>query len=172
MIDEVIQVEGGFSLRPITVGDASAFQEAFSEEESARYFTQQRLQGFRDAKALVEWLCESGEYYVILRQNDLMIIGLIGIRKKKDAPDVCRISYMIFKGHRGRGVAPKVIKALTSVCMERGDISRIEAAIRPDNIKSLRCIEKAGYRMQGIIDAEPGSANDGALAKRILYVYG
>ena len=78
---------------------------------------------------------------------------------------------MIFKGHRGRGVAPKVIRALTSVCMERTAVQKIEAAIRPDNIKSLRCIEKAGYTMKGMIDAEPGSAEEGALAKRILYAY-
>lgn len=170
-MEEVIQVEGGFCLRPLTITDAVAFQEAFSEEESARYFTQQRLQGFRDAKALVEWLCESGEYYAILRQSDAQTVGLIGTRERKDAPGVFRISYMIFKGHRGRGVAPRVIRALTSVCMEREEIKKIEAAIRPDNIKSLRCIEKAGYTMRGIIDAEPGGAEGGALAKRILYVY-
>jgi len=171
-MEEVIQVEGGFLLRPLAITDAAAFQEAFSEEESARYFTQQRLQGFRDAKALVEWLCESGEYYVILRQSDTRVVGLIGTRERKEAPGVLRISYMIFKGYRGRGVAPKVIRALTSVCMEKEAVQKIEAAIRPDNIKSLRCIEKAGYTMQGIIDAEPGTAEDGALAKRILYVYG
>lgn len=170
-MEEVIQVEGGFLLRPLAISDAAAFEEAFSEEESARYFTQQRLQGFRDAKALVEWLCETGEYFVIVRQSDAQVIGLIGTREKKEVPEVLRISYMIFKGHRGRGVAPKVIRALTSVCMEREEIRKIEAAIRPDNIKSLRCIEKAGYVMTGIIDAEPGSSADGALAKRIVYVY-
>lgn len=171
MMEEVIQVEGGFYLRPLAGSDATAFQEAFSEEESARYFTQQRLQGFRDAKALVEWLCETGEYYAILKQSEMKIIGLIGIRHRKDATGVCRISYMIFKGHRGRGVAPKVIRALTSSCMEREDINRIEAAIRPDNIKSLRCIEKAGYSMVGIVDAEQGCVEDGALTKRILYAF-
>lgn len=170
-MEEVILVEGGFRLRPLAITDAAAFQEAFSEEESARYFTQQRLQGFRDTKTLVEWLCETGAYYVIIRQGDEQIVGLIGTRERKEAPGVLRISYMIFKGLRGRGVAPKVIRALTSVCMERGDVRKIEAAIRPDNIKSLRCIEKAGYTMTGIIDAEPGSNADGALAKRILYVY-
>lgn len=170
-MDEVIQVEGGFYLRPLKNTDAAAFQEAFSEEESARYFTQQRLQGFRDAKALVEWLCESGEYYVILRTNDAQVIGLIGTRERKECPGTLRISYMIFKGHRGRGVAPRVIRVLTSLCMERETVNRIEAAIRPDNIKSLRCIEKAGYTMTGIIDTEPGNGADGALAKRILYVY-
>lgn len=170
-MEEVIQVEGGFCLRPLAITDAVAFQEAFSEEESARYFTQQRLQGFRDAKALVEWLCESGEYYVIVRQNEAQVVGLIGTRERKEVPGVLRISYMIFKGQRGRGIAPKVIRALTSVCMERESVRKIEAAIRPDNIKSLRCIEKAGYAMTGIIDAEPGSCADGALAKRILYVY-
>ena len=170
-MEEVILVEGGFRLRPLAITDAAAFQEAFSEEESARYFTQQRLQGFRDTKALVEWLCETGAYYVIARQGDGQIVGLIGTRERKEDPGVLRISYMIFKGHRGRGIAPKVIRALTSVCMERGDVRKIEAAIRPDNIKSLRCIEKAGYTMTGIIDAEPGSNADGALAKRILYVY-
>lgn len=170
-MEEVIQVEGGFCLRPLAITDAAAFQEAFSEEESARYFTQQRLQGFRDAKALVEWLCASGDYYTILRQSDAQIVGLIGTRERKEAEGILRISYMIFKGHRGRGIAPKVIRALTSVCMEREDVMKIEAAIRPDNIKSLRCIEKAGYSMNGIIDAEPGTEADGALAKRILYVY-
>ncbi len=171
-MEEVIQVEGGFCLRPLALTDAAVFQEAFSEEESARYFTQQRLQGFRDAKALIEWLCESGEYYAILRENDSKVLGLVGTREQKDAPGVLRISYMILKGHRGRGVAPKVIRALTSVCMEREEIIRIEAAIRPDNIKSLRCIEKSGYTMCGIIDAEPGTGDNGTLAKRILYVYG
>jgi len=170
-MEEVIQVEGGLCLRPLTSTDAVAFQDAFSEEESARFFTQQRLQGFRDAKALIEWLCESGEYYTIIRQNSDQVIGLIGIRKRKETPGTCRISYMILKGHRGRGVAPRVIRALTSACMERANINRIEAAIRPDNIKSLRCIEKAGYTMVGIIDAEPDKPGEGALAKRILYVY-
>lgn len=169
-MEEVIQVEGGF-LRPLAMTDAAVFQEAFSEEESARYFTQQRLQGFRDAKTLVEWLCETGEYYAIVRQNDMRIVGLIGTRERKEVPGVLRISYMIFKGFRGRGVAPKVIRALTSACMEREDVRKIEAAIRPDNIKSLRCIEKAGYVVKGIIDAEQGGEGDGALAKRILYVY-
>ena len=83
----MIQVEGGFCLRPLATTDAAAFQEAFSEEESARYFTQQRLQGFRDAKTLVEWLCESGEYYVILRQSDAQVIGLVGTRERKEAPE-------------------------------------------------------------------------------------
>ena len=170
-MEEVIQVEGGFCLRPLKNTDAVVFQEAFAEEESARYFTQQRLQGFRDAKALIEWLCESGEYYAIVKQSGSQVIGLIGIRERKEAPAVFRISYMIFKGHRGRGVAPKAIRALTSMCMEREEVKRIEAAIRPDNIKSLRCIEKAGYVMSGIIDAEPGRENEGALAKRILYIY-
>ena len=32
-MEEVIQVEGGFCLRPLTGTDAAAFQEAFSEEE-------------------------------------------------------------------------------------------------------------------------------------------
>ena len=168
---EVIQVEGGFFLRPLKNTDAAVFQEAFAEEESARYFTQQRLQGFRDAKALIEWLCESGEYYAIIKQTDSQVIGMIGIRERKEALSVFRISYMIFKGHRGRGVAPKVIRALTSMCMEREGVKRIEAAIRPDNIKSLRCIEKAGYVMSGIIDSETGREQEGALAKRILYVY-
>ncbi len=170
-MEEVIQVEGEFYLRPLKNTDALAFQEAFAEEESARFFTQQRLQGFRDVKVLIEWLCESGEYYTIVRKTDSQVIGIIGISERQEAPAVYRISYMIFKGHRGRGVAPKVIRALTSVCMERKDVSRIEAAIRPDNIKSLRCIEKAGYTMNGMIDAEPGSENEGALAKRILYIY-
>ena len=170
-MEEVIQVEGGFYLRPLANTDAAAFQEAFSEEESVRYFTQQRLQGFRDAKTLIEWLCESGEYYAILRQKDEQVIGLIGVREKKDTPGVLRISYMIFKGHRGRGVAPKVIRVLTSACMERESVRKIEAAIRPDNIKSLRCIEKAGYIMMGIINAETDGNDEGALAKRILYVY-
>ncbi len=169
-MEEVIQVEGGFCLRPLKNTDALAFQEAFAEEESARYFTQQRLQGFRDARALIEWLCESGEYYAIVKQNDSQVIGIIGIRERKEAPAVFRISYMIFKEHRGRGVAPKVIRALTSMCMERDEVKRIEAAIRPDNIKSLRCIEKAGYTMSGMIDAEPGREHEGALAKRILYI--
>lgn len=170
-MEEVIQVEGEFYLRPLKNSDAVAFQEAFAEEESARFFTQQRLQGFRDAKVLIEWLCESGEYYTIVRQRDSRVIGIIGISEREEVHSVYRISYMIFKEHRGRGVAPKVIRALTAACMKRDGVRRIEAAIRPDNIKSLRCIEKAGYIMSGMIDAEPGSEHEGALAKRILYIY-
>lgn len=170
-MEDTIQVEGGFLLRPLSVTDAMVFQEAFSEEESARYFTQQRLQGFRDAKALLEWLCETGSYYVILRQKEAQIIGLIGVREQKEKQGTFRISYLIFKGHRGRGVAPKVIRALTSTYIKLDGVERIEAAIRPDNIKSLRCIEKAGYRLQGMMDAEPEKEQGGALNKRILYVY-
>ena len=59
-----------------------------------------------------------------------------------------------------------VIEAVTNYAFENSDTVTIEAAIRPDNIKSLRCIEKAGYEFDRIAERE----DDDPKSKKLIYI--
>lgn len=171
--EEQIQTEGGLYLRKLRLTDAELLHTAFSDEDSATYFTQKKYKNFHDTKTLVAWLCSVGDYFTVVREKGDQVIGLIGTRPVKDKPGVVRLAYVIHKRYRGRGIMPEVIRALTVQVFQNGKVNRIEATIRPDNVKSLRCIEKAGYHMERVIEAEanqPDTGDDELLKRRILYV--
>ncbi len=170
MNEDKITADGGLYLRKLQTSDAALLHAGFTDEESAVYFLQKKYRNFHDTETLVEWLCTSGNYFVVVRERDDQVIGLAGTRPLQGRSGVVRLAYMINQRYRGRGIMPKVIRAVTEYELGKPGICRIEAAIRPDNIRSLRCIEKAGYHMEKMIDSDPEQPGDEVMKKRILYV--
>lgn len=60
------------------------------------------------------------------------------------------LSYLVFgSGDRGRGHATEGVKLLGDHLFATRPIQRIQLAIHPDNVASLRVAEKAGYSREG-----------------------
>ncbi len=164
-MEELITTDTDFYLRPLKETDTLLLKPLLEEEESVAFFTERDLKNFRDAKSLVTWLYENGEYYVLERIRDRAVAGIAGTRPA-DKPGTRRLAYMLGRRFRGKGLMPAVIEAISKRCFENEGVERIEAAIRPENIKSLRCIEKAGY----VFDHMSESEEDGVKSKKMIYV--
>jgi ribosomal-protein-alanine N-acetyltransferase len=59
------------------------------------------------------------------------------------------IGYWIGEEFAGRGYTPLAVAMAIDHCFKSLKLHRIEIAIRPENIKSLRVVEKLGLRSEG-----------------------
>jgi ribosomal-protein-alanine N-acetyltransferase len=60
------------------------------------------------------------------------------------------IGYWVTPEVAGRGVAPTAVALATDYMFTEAGLHRIEIAIRPENIASLRVVQKLGFRFEGL----------------------
>ena len=60
------------------------------------------------------------------------------------------IGYWISQSAAGKGVMPTAVALATDYCLFARSLHRIEINIRPDNARSLRVVEKLGFRDEGL----------------------
>lgn len=60
------------------------------------------------------------------------------------------IGYWVDAARAGRGIAPMAVAMATDYCFRCLGLHRMEINIRPENTKSLRVVEKLGFRDEGL----------------------
>lgn len=60
-----------------------------------------------------------------------------------------QMGYWIDEGHAGRGIIPTAVALACDHCFTVVGLHRIEIAIRPENVSSLRVVEKLGFQRIG-----------------------
>ncbi|MCW2809962.1 MAG: putative acetyltransferase [Friedmanniella sp.] len=61
-----------------------------------------------------------------------------------------QVGYWVDERYAGRGIIPTAVCLAVDYCFEVMRLHRLEVAIRPENVKSLRVVEKLGFRPEGI----------------------
>jgi [ribosomal protein S5]-alanine N-acetyltransferase len=61
-----------------------------------------------------------------------------------------QIGYWVDQRWAGRGLIPTAVAMAVDYCFETLRLHRIEVAIRPENTRSLRVVEKLGFRPEGL----------------------
>ena len=61
------------------------------------------------------------------------------------------IGYWIGERHAGRGLMTEAVNLLARFAFDTLRLHRIEAACIPDNVRSIRVLEKAGFRREGLL---------------------
>lgn len=76
--------------------------------------------------------------------------------------------YWVDCGLAGRGIAPTALGLATDYCFGVLTLHRMEVAIRPENARSLRVVEKLGFRREGL---RPAFMHvDGQWRDHVVYV--
>jgi ribosomal-protein-alanine N-acetyltransferase len=60
------------------------------------------------------------------------------------------VGYWVAADLAGGGVATTAVALVTDHCLATAGLHRLEATVRPENGASLRVLEKAGYRQEGL----------------------
>ena len=60
------------------------------------------------------------------------------------------LGYWVDAAQAGRGIAPMAVAMATDYCFQHLNLHRMEINIRPENVKSLRVVEKLGFRDEGL----------------------
>jgi ribosomal-protein-alanine N-acetyltransferase len=66
-------------------------------------------------------------------------------------PGVAGLGYWVIPSARGRGVATRAIRLLSSWALGDGGFARVEAWVEPGNEPSLRALASAGFVREGVL---------------------
>lgn len=105
----------------------------------------QRLRRYRE-----ELRQGSGVAFLIFENQSSALAGGISIGNVRyGVAQSGQIGYWMSKDHAGKGLMVDAVQLVLSHGFETLRLHRIEAACIPDNMRSIRVLEKAGFRREG-----------------------
>jgi ribosomal-protein-alanine N-acetyltransferase len=147
--------DGLVRLRPWTDGDLDCVREAGADPRIPDGTTVPRA--FTPDAGLA-WLrrqrarAESGEglSLAVTAEGEDRALGA-AVLMLRTQPGVVGIGYWVVPGARGRGLATRAVRLLSSWALGDGGMARVEAWVEPDNAASLRVLAVAGFRQEGVL---------------------
>ena len=74
------------------------------------------------------------------------MIGDLGFKGKPNRRGTVEIGYRVAPAYRRQGYASEATRALVDWALAQGGVERITAECNPDNVGSIRVLEKLGMR--------------------------
>jgi ribosomal-protein-alanine N-acetyltransferase len=102
-----------------------------------------------------EWKRGQAFVFLIARlEAEAAIIGRIALGGvQRGAFQNAYLGYWIDAEAQGQGLMPEAVRRITSFAFEEAGLHRVQAAVMPCNGRSLRVLEKVGYRREGLAKA-------------------
>jgi [ribosomal protein S5]-alanine N-acetyltransferase len=94
----------------------------------------------------------SGEDFVI--EVNGKFAGMIGIHEITYDPwsrHMAKIDFWLKKEYRGKGIMPKAARVIAEYGFKKYKLVRIQASSRTYNKGSLKALEKAGFKFEGVL---------------------
>ena len=101
-----------------------------------------------------EW--KRGSTFVLViapREDESRVIGRIALGGVlRGAFQNAYLGYWIDQELQGRGLMTEAVRATSVFAFSTAGLHRVQAAVMPRNARSLRVLEKAGYRREGVAE--------------------
>lgn len=86
----------------------------------------------------------------IFRKEDMLLLGGLTIGYiRRGAAQSCMIGYWMGERHAGQGHMFAALQLVIPYIFSELQLHRIEAACIPDNVRSIRLLEKSGFQREG-----------------------
>jgi ribosomal-protein-alanine N-acetyltransferase len=107
----------------------------------------QRLNRYRD-----DLNQGTGAAFFIFDTSANRLMGGITLGNIRHGVAQCgQIGYWIGQRYAGQGFMPEALGLVTSHAFDTLKLHRVEAACIPDNLRSIRVLEKAGFKREGLL---------------------
>lgn len=143
-------------LRWLDASDSPALYEIFADPDVTRYWSSPPLAGLEGAEALVEDVHrsyagrEAFEWAIWLRETE-QLAGTCTIYHFEWEQNRAEIGFALARRFWGQGFATEALSLLIGFAFETLGFRRLEADVDPDNERSIRALEKQGFRREGIL---------------------
>ena len=88
---------------------------------------------------------------LIFRARDKALVGGLTIGQiRRGVAQSATIGYWLGVNHAGQGYMSRALRAALSYCFSNLRLHRVEAACLPSNIASIRVLESAGFKREGL----------------------
>ncbi len=123
--------------------------------------------------------CRNGQASYMLRtampmalflKETKTFIGSSGLHAFDWSVPKCEIGYWVRSGYAKKGLITEAVKAITTFAFEKLGMRRVEALPDHENRASCLVCERAGYRLEGILQNERAEPN-GRLRNTCMYAF-
>jgi ribosomal-protein-alanine N-acetyltransferase len=143
-------------LRWLQPRDIPALLSVFGDPEVIRYWGTPLLHKEEEAAAL---LAECHQHFDtryslqwgIARRSDDELLGTCSLYRPQFAHRRSEIGFALGRAHWGKGYAGEAIALAIEFAFGPLDFHRLEADVEPRNTASLRTLERAGFRREGLL---------------------
>ncbi len=119
----------------------------WTADELDRSAWRQRLRRYREDHAAGSAV----PFLIFLNEGDRMVGGVTLGNIRHGVAQTGQIGYWIAERHAGKGLMLDALKLLVPFAFETLRLHRVEAACIPDNQRSMRLLEKAGFKREGLL---------------------
>ena len=148
-------------LRVLTRDDVDAMLPHCSSDEVARYGDYEPARSVEDVAGIVDWgqkllRDNTGVLWGIFRRDDGSFLGQVNYVTMKDDNSTgsahrAESGYAVTPVHWGSGYVPEALRSVVPYVFGTGTINRVEALVHSKNLRSLRLLEKLGFRKEGVL---------------------
>lgn len=160
----VLTAGPGLTLSPFTSADAGPLTSAVDDAELRRWLPLPRPYTVDVARAwctdTTRELRDSGSGLVLAVRRDDRLAGSVDVKRVDWRARTAELGYWTAAAHRGEGIMPRAVTALSGWLFDALAFERIELRIATGNLASRRVAEKAGFRFEGVA-RNAGFTDDG-----------
>lgn len=139
------------SLHPLTINDLDALQEAAGKSQEHLvpwYTTPQTEASWREFIQRRQGPNDLG--FLVRRASDAALVGFIDITNiVRGVFQSGYLSYFSVSPHEGQGYMTSGLRLLVEHALTELRLHRLEANIRPENIKSIALVKRTGFAREG-----------------------
>lgn len=147
-------------IRPIKLDDAEALyelrtqnQDFFQPFEPIRAKLVTSVEDTQNAirDDILRWQDKTGYTFGIFLRETNELLGRVSLSNiVYGAWKNCTIGYFLDQAHNGKGYTTEAVTLAVGFALEDGGLHRVQAAVMPWNIRSVRVVEKVGFRFEGL----------------------
>jgi [ribosomal protein S5]-alanine N-acetyltransferase len=137
-------------LRGPLIGDAEAlFSELTSDPEVTRYLSWPTHRNVEETRRVITGLFNVGidHTWLITLRDSGELVGQIGYLDTE--PHAVQVGYALGRQFWGRGLAGEALRLLLDHLRANPAVFRVAAYVHPDNLRSARVLERAGFTLEG-----------------------
>ena len=143
-------------LRRLSVGDAAFILELMNDPGWLRFIGDRGVRTLEDARQYilsgpVDMYDRLGfGLYAVELKGSGSLIGICGLIKRETLPDI-DLGFAFLPRFSGQGYASEAAAAVLTYERQALGIARVLAITSPDNDRSIKLLERIGFRFQGML---------------------
>ncbi|WP_145047569.1 MULTISPECIES: GNAT family N-acetyltransferase [Paenibacillus] len=161
----LLSVEDARDMLSLQIRNREVFEKITASERTEAFYT---LEG--QVALLEKWVQakEDGTRYsfgIFLRSTDELIGEVSMFEIELNMAKKWIVGYVLDQHHNGQGYMSEALQLLFDFALHEVGIERLEAGALPDNIGSIKVLEKAGFRQTGV----QSIVVNGILKEHVMY---
>ena len=142
-------------MRPLHADDAPGMYAIYSDPETMRYWSSNRIAELQEAAQMVSQDLQlqfggTAAFWAVVLPKTGRVIGKFTLFHIDRDNRRAELGYVLNRRFWGKGYGSELLGALLQTCFEHFELHRLEADIDPDNAASLALLRKHGFREEGL----------------------